>query len=518
MLIVCANLSNLLLARGSTREKEVALRVALGAGRGRLVRQLLTESTVLAVCGAALGLLLAVAGTRTIAGLSAFDLPMLEHVSIDGTAFAFTAILTIVAGIAVGLAPALQSRRPGSAARSRVQGAGWPVIAEDSGRATRLWWPKSHSRRSFWSPPGCSPAASTTCSTSTWASSRNASPRYASIPIRSVSDSASLFTAYVDEVLAKARAMPGVEAAGLSDGLPMTGNRSWGAGAVGVAYTPETYPLSFVRIMSDGYLATIGMRLVSGRDFTARDDSASEKVIVINESLARTLWPGEDALGRQMRADTIRRVVGVVHDARQLAVDERAGNEMFLPFRQSGDFGAVNLVVRSALPPAALTAALRVELQQVVPDLSAQSFQTLSGVVDHAISPRRFTTVMSSGFALFAVVLALLGIFGVVSYGVNQRSQEIGVRMALGASATGLQWEIVRATVKLALVGMVIGTAAAWGLTRWMGSVLFGVSATDPWTFAGVLLMLGIVAMVSGYLPARRVSRIDPLVALRSTT
>ena len=194
------------------------------------------------------------------------------------------------------------------------------------------------------------------------------------------------------------------------------------------------------------------------------------------------------------------------------------GNEIFIPYRQSRDFGTVNLVVRSALPPAALTAALRVALQQVVPDLPTKEFRTLSGVVDHSLSPRRFTTAMSSGFALFAVVLALLGIVGVVSYGVNQRAQEIGVRMALGASASELQWGIVRSTLKLALVGMVIGTAAAWGVTRWMGSVLFGVSATDPWTFAGVLLALGVVAMVSGYLPARRVSRIDPLVALRSTS
>ena len=518
MLIVCANLSNLLLARGSTREKEVALRVALGAGRGRLVRQRMTESTVLAVCGAALGLLLAVAGTRAIAGLGAFDLPMLEHVSIDGTAFVFTAVLTILAGIAVGLAPALHI--PTAGISSALKSSGRGVAGDRAGQWTRntlvvaevalasvLLVAAGLLARSLYNvldvDLGFEPQ-------------RVAAVRVD--PDRERDTSASQFSAYVDEVLAKARALPGVDAAGLSDGLPMTSNRSWGAGAVGVAYTEATVPSTFVRIMSDGYLATIGMRLVSGRDFTARDDSASERVIIINESLARTLWPGVEAIGRLLISDTTRRVVGVVHDARQLAVDERAGNEIFIPYRQSRDFGTVNLVVRSALPPAALTAALRVALQQVVPDLPTKEFRTLSGVVDHSLSPRRFTTAMSSGFALFAVVLALLGIVGVVSYGVNQRAQEIGVRMALGASASELQWGIVRSTLKLALVGMVIGTAAAWGVTRWMGSVLFGVSATDPWTFAGVLLALGVVAMVSGYLPARRVSRIDPLVALRSTS
>ncbi|MEP7380533.1 MAG: ABC transporter permease [Gemmatimonadota bacterium] len=518
MLIVCANLSNLLLARGSTREKEIALRVALGAGRGRLIRQMLTESTVLAVGGASLGLVLAIVGTRTIAGMSAFNMPMLERVSVDGMALAFTLVLTLVAGIAFGLAPALQI--PSASVNGSLQSSGRGFAGDRRGQWTRnalvvaevalacmLLVAAGLLTRSFYNvldvDLGFQPH------------------RVAAIrvdPGKEQLTSAARFTAYVDEVLERTRAMPGVEGAGLSDGLPLGGNRSWGAKAQGAPDTPESWPTVFVRIVSDGYIGSMGMRLERGRDFVAADIPTSEKVIIINESLAQRLWPGEDALGRIMIADTARRVVGIVHDVRLLAVDADGGLEMYLPFRQTRDFSAVNLVVRSTLPPETLTAALRIALQPLLPNLPTKQFQTLDTIVDDAVSPRRFTTLLSTGFALFAVALALLGIYGVVSYSVNQRTQEIGVRMALGASAAGLQLGIVRHTMMLAAIGIVIGSAGAWAIARGMQSILFGVTSTDPVTFAIVILLLTVVAVISGYVPARRVSRIDPLMALRSTT
>jgi predicted permease len=324
------------------------------------------------------------------------------------------------------------------------------------------------------------------------------------------------FVAYVDEVLARTRGIPGVQSAGLADALPLGGNRSWSAGAQGVAYTEATMPSAFVHVVSDGYVSAMGMRLVSGRDFTPNDDASSAKVIVINETMARTLFPGQRALDRIVMADTLRRVIGIVGDVRHLALDASAGNEMYLPFRQTSDFSAVHVVARTTMAPEAFTHALRDALQQIVPNLPAKDFQTLQERVDRALSPRRFTTALLNGFALFAVLLALLGIHGVVTYTVNQRAQEMGVRMALGASAGRLKLGIVRSTLTLAALGMLLGTVASLGLVRWMSGFLFGVRSTDPATFAMMLATLTVVSLISGYLPARRVSRIDPLTALRS--
>ncbi len=518
MLIVCANLSNLLLARGSTREREIALRVALGAGRGRLMRQMLTESTVLACAGALLGLLLAELGTRTIAGMSAFEMPMLSQVSVDGTALVFTTALALLAGITFGLAPALQLQ--GAALQGSLKTTGRGVAGDRRGGWTRSTLVVAEVALACVLLVAAGLLAQ---------SFRNVldvdlgfrPQRVAAIrvdPSREHLQSAERFFAYIDQVLENSRALPGVDGAGLSDGLPLRGNRSWGVKAQGAADIPENWPNVFVKIISEGYIGAMGMRLERGRDFAATDTPNGEKVIIINESLAHRLWPGEEALGRLMVVDTVRRVVGIAHDVRLLAVDQEAGFEMYLPFRQSRDWSAMNLVVRSTLPPESLTEALRVALKPVIPNLPTKQFQTLETIVDQAVSPRRFTTLLSSGFAIFAVVLALLGIYGVVSYSVNQRTQEIGVRMALGAKAGDLQRRIVWQTVLLSAVGIAIGAVGAWGTARWMRGALFGVRPTDPATFAVVALLLLLVAILSGYIPARRVSRIDPLEALRSTT
>ena len=517
MVIVCANLSHLLLARGSTRQKEVAVRLALGAGRARLARQLLTESSVLAVGGAVFGLLVATAGTRMIASLSTFSIPLLETVSVDATALGFAALLTLVAGLGFGLAPAL--RIPAADVNSALKSSGRGTTGGRRGRWTRdalivseialacvLVIAAGLLTRSFLKVLEVNPG---------FRPERVASVRVD--PRRENLVSEASFTAYVNELLARTRAMPGVQSAALADRLPLGSNRTWGAGVLGVTYARGSYPVAFVRVISDGYISTMGMKLVSGRDFTPEDDFSREKLIIINETMERALFGGESGLGRVIRADGNRRVVGVVGDVRHMALDAAGGNEMYLSYRQTSDFSGMHVVARTTMSPAAFTGALHDALKQVVPNLPAKDFQTLQQRVDRSLSPRRFTMALLNGFALFAVLLALIGIHGVVSYTVNQRTQELGVRMALGASATTLQIGIIRSTVALAALGMLLGSVASWATVRWMSGFLYGVTATDPVTFAIMLGTLTIVAVVSGFLPARRVSRIDPITSLRSS-
>ena len=322
--------------------------------------------------------------------------------------------------------------------------------------------------------------------------------------------------AYFDEVLRRVRDVPGILAAGLTDALPLGRNRSWGAPAKGQVYPRGKFPVAIVRVVSDGYVKALGIALVAGRDISDRDIPAGEPVIVVNQTLARTLWPGQNAVGQLMRACGERRVVGVVGDVRHLALEQSSGMEMYLPMRQCRDISSVDLVVRTSLPPAELAASVRAALKPVAPNLTGKEFRTLQQLVDKSVSPRRFVVLLLGGFALFALALASLGIYGVVSYGVNQRTQEIGIRMALGASASRLQAGIIGQTLGLAAAGILIGAIASRLLARALGGMLFGVTATDPVTLLGMPFVLTLVAVAAGYLPARRASRIDPSIALRA--
>jgi predicted permease len=307
-----------------------------------------------------------------------------------------------------------------------------------------------------------------------------------------------------------------VEGAGLSDSLPLGHNRSWGVAAKGVQYKPQDYPNGFPRIISDGYFHAMGIPLKEGRDFTERDTKGALNVIIINETLAKTLFPGEDPIGKIVRADDPERtVVGVVGDVHHMALEEGSGNEFYIPMRQTQDYGTVDLVVRTSMPTAELAARLREALRPIEPDLPTANMRRLQTMVDRAVSPRRFVVWLLGGFAGFALVLASLGIYAVISYSVSQRTQEIGIRMALGASAETLQRSILVQTLGLAGIGMVIGIVASWALARTLSGLLFGVTSSDPVTFAGMSVILTAVAALAGYLPARRASRIDPMEALR---
>jgi predicted permease len=322
---------------------------------------------------------------------------------------------------------------------------------------------------------------------------------------------------YIDDVLRRTRSLPGMRAAGLTEFLPLAGDRSWQVSGKGQVYPKDRYPEAFMRVVSDGYFEAVGIRLVAGRVFTERDRATSEPVAIVNEALARTLWPGQNAVGQIVTQDGGRRVVGVVADVRHESLESVGGSEMYRPMRQTGDYSAMNLVVRTVLPPERLAAGVLAALRPIDPNLPVREFKTLQSLVDQAVSPRRFLVLLLAGFAAFALVLASLGIYAVISYSVNQRVQEIGIRMALGASETDLQRGILLHTLGLAALGLALGMAASRALTGALEGLLFGVTPGDPATFMGMGTLLIVVAALSGYFPARRASRIDPMVALRAS-
>jgi len=517
MLIVCANLSNLLLARTASRQKELAIRSALGAGRLRLIAQMLTESVVLSCSGAVVGLALAVAGTRALTQLDAISIPLLRNVRTDGTALAFTVTMAIVAGIVFGLAPAFQARSSAlhdslkDATRGSTEGRGrrWvrsTLVVSEIAFACMLLVGAGLLIRSLIRvldvEMGFEPARAATIRV-------DPDSRYATREQRDT---------YIDEVLRRVKEIPGVEAAGITDALPLGRNRTWGARAKGITYERGRAPLAFVRMVSDGYPVAMGIPLRTGRDIARSDTRSSEPVIMINDTMARTLWPGQDPIGKIVlnACAPERRVIGVVGDVRHLALEQTSGNEMYIPMRQCGERPAHDLVVRSTLAPAPLAGAVREALKPLAPNLASNDFRTLQQIVDKSVSPRRFTVLLLGAFAAFALVLASLGIYALISYSVQQRTQEIGIRMALGATAVDVQRQIVGQTLWLTAIGVTVGAAASWTLARGLEGLLFEVTASDPRTFLGMLVVLTMVATIAGYLPARRASRIDPMAALRA--
>ena len=515
MLIVCANLSNLQLARLSTRQKEIALRTALGAGRFRLLRQMLTESVSLSCCGAVLGLVLAVAGTRELSHLRAFNLPLLESIRVDGRALVFTLLAAFASGVLFGLLPALRvtaySLREGMQDGSRGSSGGkrhaWVrdgLVVAELAFACVLLVGAGLLIRSFLRVLdvnlGFQPERAATLRI-------DPSFRIASFAQQNT---------FIDDVLNRTRSVPGVVAAGITDVLPLRDDRSWGVAAVGQVYEKGHHPEAYIRVVSDGYFAAAGIPLRMGREFTERDRASSERVVVVNETLARTLWPGQNPLGQMITTDKGRRVVGVVADIRHVALEKTGGPEMYLPMRQTADYAAMQLVVRTTLPPEGLASGIRTALRPIDPNLPVREFVTFQDLVDRAVSPRRFLVVILAGFAGFALVLASLGIYAVISFSVSQRVQEIGIRMALGASAADLQRRILLRTLGLAGLGLVVGLAGSRVLSNALGSLLFGITTGDPVTFIEVGTLLIVVAAAAGYIPAWKASRIDPMVALRS--
>ncbi|MBV8437132.1 MAG: ABC transporter permease [Silvibacterium sp.] len=518
LLIVCVNLSNLLLARAASRTREFAMRTALGASRGRLVRQLLTESLVLSGAGAICGLGLAFAAIVWIAHQGSIALPLLSSIKVDASALAWTVFVAIVAAIVFGLAPGLKISRgnlqealkdsgPGtSEGRKHEQMRGALVISEVA-LACVLLIGAGLLMRSFLKVLDIDLGFQPDHAASMKVDYDDRAPtEEASIAKRSV---------IFQQILERVRALPGVEAAGMADFLPLGQNREWGTPVPkGRTYPPGAVPGPLVYVVTPGFVEAMGMRL-HGRDFAWSDNPKSERVVMINSSAARFFWPNEDAVGQVlMDGKEELHVVGVVDDIHAETVEGQPGWQIYYPALQTGPEGA-QLVVRTSLPPAALAGSVLHALRELNPKQPAAEFRTIRTIVDRAVSPRRFFVLLVSIFAEFGLILATLGIYGVISYSVAQQTQEIGIRMALGATQEDVLRGVIRKTMLLAVTGIVLGTFASVLVARWIASLLFGTQPTDPATFGAMILVMTAVALIAGYIPARRAARIDPMVALR---
>ena len=519
LLIGCVNLSNLLLARAAARAKEFAVRGALGASRGHIVRQLLMESLVLSGVGAAFGLGLALMLIAWLRHQGSLALPLLSTLRIDGLALGWTVVIAVLTAAVFGLLPGL-----------RIASGNLQEVLKDSGAGAGLG--RKHERvRAALVVSEIALACVLLVSAGLLLRSflkvldvdLGFQPDHAASIKVDYDDSAKTEEAkqakrgeIFQEIIAHVSELPGVEAAGMSDYLPLGPNREWDTPVPqGKIFAPGQLPDPLVYIITPGFIRAMGIGL-HGRDFTWADGPHSERVVLINASAARVYWPGEDAVGKILMRDKEEdHVVGVVDDVHEETVEGGTGSQIYYPAMQQGPSGA-QLVVRTSLPPAALAGSVLRALRELNPKQPAAEFRPIQAVVDRAVSPRRFFILLVAAFAGLGLLLAALGIYGVISYSVTQRTQEIGIRMALGATTGKVQWGVIATTLRLTLIGIATGILVSLVVARAIAALLFGTTPTDPVTFAAVILVLAMVAIFAGYLPARKASRIDPMVALRN--
>ena len=526
LLIACVNVANLTLARSTTRQREMAIRAVTGASRTRLVRQLLTESILLAVFGGTLGLMACYASFSFIATLVPASLPHVGPFGIDGRVLAFAFALSIVTGIIFGVAPALGTSRvelnsslkeSGAQAGARSMGGlrrtltvseiaislvlliGAALALESLARLTMV-------------KPGFD--------------ARNALTFSVSLPSEKY-DTQVKRTAFFDQTLARLSALPGVEQAAIIDTLPLEGGSDILFNIEGgTSAAPAGEPLDAnIRIVSPDYFRALRIALLRGRELTAADNVSGAPVVVINQTMARMFWPGKDPIGQQIwigkpmgpaqSEPAPRRVVGIVADIRESALGDMPGQTMFIPYTQTKWNSAASFVVRPKAASLLSFPEIRSALHDVDPGEPLTQIQTMEQVVSASLNDWRFHAILLGIFGALALVIAAVGVYGVISYSVAQRTHEIGVRMALGAQRKNVLRLVLGNGVRLALFGVVIGLVVAVALTRLMANLLFGVSATDPLTFAAVAVLLILVALLACYIPARRAMRVDPMVALR---
>jgi putative ABC transport system permease protein len=520
LLIACANVANLMLARAAARRKEVAIRTALGAGRFRLIRQLLTESTLLALLGGAAGLALAFGGVRLLIGGLPADTPRVAEIGIDVGVLGFAAAVTLLTGLLFGLFPALRTSRQDLHAalrggRGASEGAGQrrlssALVAGEVALAVVLVIGAGLLIRSFWTLLRVDPGFRV----ESIVSARITPPeiRYGQ---------AAQQRAFYGELLARTEALPGVSGAALVDRLPLVGGFAGLAFEVeGQPFVPGTAaPMVETRRITPDYLRLMGIPLLSGRPLADADREGAPDVALINEAMARQHWPGEDPVGRRFKPVWWQNrwitVVGVVADVRQYGLASAVEPEMYRPFAQE-PAGTMMLVARTAAEPPVLAANLRSTVAAVDPEVPVSEVLTLEQVVSRSVAAPRFTMLLLAVFAAVALLLGAVGIYGVVAYSVTRRTREIGVRMALGARVEDVARLVIGQGLLLTLVGVAIGLVVALAATRVLSSLLYGIEPTDPVTFLAVPLLLTLVALLASYLPARRATRVDPLVALRA--
>jgi len=535
LLIACVNVANLLLVRGEDRQKEIAVRAALGASRGRIVRQLLMESLFLAALGGGIGLLLALWGVDALLAISPEDVPRLAETSLDLRVAGFALLISLLTAILFGLTPALRAvkfdlhttlkegGRSGAAnSRSRLRrslvvvetalavvllvAAGLLIRSVRELQRVDMGFRPDHLLTMRLTPPGSA--------------------------YRDTQQIAGLY----ERLLARIIALPGVVSAAVTDPLPPNGLGN----ATVVEFEGRQFdmtPLEHLsvdfRTVSVGYFQTMGMRLMRGRLFTGADQEGVTPVTVVNETFARNHWPGEDPVGKRFRylnttpdraTTPYLTIVGVVADAKNRALADAAWQEAFIPLAQhAATYGGVrrglqqdfNLVVRTTADPSSLAVAAQREARETEREFIVSQVTTMGEILTRAVTQPRFNMILFGGFALLALALGAVGIYGVIAYTVAQRTHEIGVRMALGAQSRDVLKLVVAEGMVLAASGVCAGLLASFALTRLMKTLLFGVSATDPMTFGSIALLLTVVAMLACYIPARRAAKVDPMVALR---
>jgi putative ABC transport system permease protein len=522
LLIACANVANLLLARAAARRQEIAVRTALGAGRWRVVRQLLTESVILALMGGALGLVLAAWGVELLVALSPGNLPRLEEVGLDARVLAFTLGVSALTGVVFGILPALSASKADVAvslkeggSRGSTAGRGARrlrsslVVAEIAITAVLLAG-AGLMVRSFAAVQSVDPGLrADRVLTFDFALPMTA---YKEAPQRA---------AFYEQLTARAAAIPGVEHAAIVDALPMTGNTNVLAFVVEgrPPLPPEKVQDAEMFSVAPGYFDVMGIPLLRGEPLTERHRADVPTVVVINETMARRYFPGEDPVGKRLNLGDPEKtpwwtVVGVVRDARTDGLDKEPYPQMYVPAAQYPQ-RAGTFVARTKGDPASVVPALRREVASMDKDIPLYNLRTMEQVLSDSLSRRRFQMVLVAAFAGVGLLLAAVGIYGVISYSVTQRSHEIGVRMALGARVGDILKLVVGQGLWLALAGVGLGLLGAFALTRVLTSLLYGVSATDPLTFAAVASGLLGVALLACLLPARRATKVDPMVALR---
>jgi len=518
LLIACANVANLLLARGVARRREIAIRAALGAGRGRIVRQLLIESLVVSIAAGAVGVLLSLWGLAAVVAASPVDIPRLHDVRIDRGILAFAALLSMATGIAFGIIPAFQVSN--SDAGETLKGTTGGM--DPRGARTRQILVASEVALSLLLLAGAGLLGRTLVNLERvdigFVAERALAMEISMPDTRYPTDAARI--AFYRRTLDALRALPGVRSAAAGSTLPLMGNdMGIGFRVEGRPVRDEDHTNAAYHAVSPDYFAAMGIRILRGRGFTDRDDDHAPPVLVISETMARTYWPGEDAIGKRVTIgyhnSGPREVVGIVADVKESELSEPARPEMYAAFPQT-PWPFFSVVVRADRDPAALAGAVRTSLTRLDPEQPPGDVQTLTHYVRLATAQPRFTAMLAGAFAAIATLLAGLGIYGVLAYGVAQRRREIGIRMALGAQPGDVRRLVMSQAAVLGAAGLAAGVASALLLTRTLSSLLFGVTASDPATFgAGCALLMGVV-VAAAYLPARRATRVDPMVALRA--
>ncbi|MBI3667917.1 MAG: ABC transporter permease, partial [Acidobacteria bacterium] len=521
LLIACVNVANLMLARASARYKEIAIRAALGAGRLRLVRQLLTESVLLSLVGGILGLLLARWGIEALRLLGPKNLPRLSDVGIDGWVLGFTLAISLLAGILFGLTPAWLTSRAdlheslkegGRSAtigfhRQRTRGL---LVVSEVALALMLLVASGLMIRSFLRlgqvNPGFDPQNVLTMQLALPSSKYAKSPQMA---------------AFFQTLVERVSSLPGVESAGAVSDLPFSG--SGGSASFDIEGHPvppgEPGPHADIRVITPHYFRAMRVPLLQGRAFSDQDGASAPKTAVIDDVLVKTYWPNEDPLGKRVTFDNPQNgpwltVVGIVGNVKHRELDSAPKGVLYLSHPQSPPPNMA-LVVRAASDPAAMAPAVRDEVRSVDQDQPVYDVKTMERWMAESVGARRFAVLLLALFAGVALLLAAVGIYGVMSYSVTQRTHEIGIRMALGARRGDVLLQFVGDALRMALLGVGIGLLGALAVSRLLQSLLFGITARDPWTFAAVTALLAAVAVAASVIPARRATRVDPIVALR---